>query len=564
LKKTLFISSVVASALFGFGFSGSDLDAKKNIIYQNTIKAFAPHEVIVQLKEGTEASDVLKRVQSLFGVVTHHRYKLVNAIHLIVPGKSFDAIKERLLQDTKIKSSIQSVEPNYRSKVFQSNDTYYDKLWAIENNGQEVNDKSGTKDADMDVAEAWNIEKGSHSVVVAVLDTGVDYTHDDLSDNMWQGASGHGYDFAGDNNGNNDDDPMPDTPYDDNGHYHGTHVAGTIGATGDNRNGISGVVQDVQIMAVKVFRPNGYAYNSDILEGLDYISDQIDNGENIVAVNASYGGSGGSQGDSMDNAIKKLGKKGVVFCAAAGNESKNIDYDPVYPASYDAQNIITVAASDQDDKLASFSNYGKKTVEVAAPGTNILSTYPDNRYAYLQGTSMATPNVTGTVALLASANPSSSVSERIEAVENGVDSKSSLKNKVSTNGRVNTYKAVKALDNGNGGGDDETRNTPPQANDDAATTEYETEVTIDVLKNDSDADGDTLTIKSLTQPAHGNVTVKNEKTEYTPDNGYSGEDSFTYTIDDGNGGESTAKVTVTVKEKKEENNGGWNWGSLFW
>ena len=532
MKKT-FLYSIAATIM---------LLSSANATENNTsIKQEAPYaqsEAIIVLKNGVSKEFALSKLQKLLGSFSHHEYSLINAIHIKVPNKSFDEIKN-LLKNLPI---IKSIEKNYIQKALGSNDTYYSKLWAIENNGQEVNNKSGLKDADMDVDKAWQIEKGQNSVVVAVLDTGVDYTHSDLADNMWSGNAKHGYDFAGDDDGNNDDDPMPDTPHDDNGHYHGTHVAGTIGAIGDNSEGVVGVVQNTQIMAVKVFRPKGYAYNSDILEGMDYVSNQIDKGVNIVAINASYGGGGGSNGDSMDEAIKKLGQKGVVFCAAAGNDGKDIDNNPTYPASYDAPNIITVAASDQNDELASFSNYGKNTVEVAAPGTNILSTYPDNKYAYLQGTSMATPQVTGTVALLASAAPESTVEDRIKAIEENVDIKASLKDKVSTNGRVNVYRAVKAITGVS------TPNTPPTANDDTASTKVETKVTIDVLANDSDDDGDALTIKSVTIPANGIAVINNNKIDYTPNKDFSGEDSFYYTITDSSGAEATAKVTIKVSK----------------
>ena len=540
MKNRYLLSTIVASCLYLNAGTIGNIVPPPSISQDSneTSNMFAPHEAIIIFDKNSPASSMVKTIQNLFGSnLKHNEYNIVNGMHIIVPGKSFDEIKTMLSRIPGVKS----VEYNYKKMAFKSNDTYYDKLWAIENTGQSVNNKSGTKDADMDVAEAWNIEKGSSDVVVAVLDTGVDYTHEDLTNNMWNGNAHHGKDFAGNDDGDNDDDPMPDTPYDEKGHYHGTHVAGIIGAEGDNNSGVSGVAQKVQIMAVKVFRPNGYGYSSDILEGLDYVSQQIDNGVNVVAINASYGGGGGKPGDSMDQAIQKLGDKGVVFCAAAGNDGKNIDDEPVYPASYSATNIITVAASDQDDKLASFSNYGKDTVEVAAPGTNILNTYPENKYAYLQGTSMATPNVTGTVALLASVNPSSSVDDRIKAIINNIDKKSDLTDKVSTDGRVNTYKAVKSLQ--------DNENQDPKAKDDSATTEYETKVTIDVLTNDSDEDGDTLTIKSVSTPSHGKAEIVNGKIEYTPNKGYSGEDSFSYTINDGNGGEAKATVKVTVKEK---------------
>ncbi len=433
---------------------------------------------------------------------------------------------------------VKHVSANNMVALSSTDDSYYNYLWSIENTAQEVNGETGTADADMDVAEAWNTTKGNSSVIVAVLDTGVDYTHDDLKNNMWDGVANHGYDFAGDDDGNNDDNPMPDEPYDDNGHYHGTHVAGTIGAVGDNGIGVSGVAQDVSIMALKVFRPNGYGYSSDILEALEYVADRVDEGDNIVAVNASYGGSGGDQDDATNDAIKKLGEKGVVFCAAAGNEGKDIDAEPSYPASYDADNIISVAASDQNDALASFSNYGANSVDVAAPGTNILSTYPDNQYAYLQGTSMATPNVAGAVALLAAAYPSSTVAERKAMLLDHVEKKSAFDGKMTTGGRVNVNDALA----------NEPENIVPTAQDDTATTAYETAVSIDVLANDSDENGDALNITDTTTPAHGSVSISDGKVVYTPNDGYEGSDSFDYTISDGEL-TTTATVTVTVEEK---------------
>ena len=544
MGKKFLLSAILASLLLegSSTIEFSSIKAPIEMIENNATKSIisANNEVIITFKDDTNMTKVSNDLKSMFASYTKKEYSLIKAIHLKVPSMATDAIKS-MLEKGPFKDKIKTVEPNYAYGLNEaSNDSYYSKLWAIENTGQDVNGKSGTNDADMDIKEAWNISKGSSDVVVAVLDTGVDYTHNDLADNMWNGDTHHGYDFAGDNNGKNDNDPMPDQKYDENGHYHGTHVAGIIGAVGDNSLGVSGVVQNVKIMAIKVFRPNGYGYSSDILEGLDYVSQQIDKGVNVVAINASYGGSGGSQGDSMDQAIQKLGDKGVVFCAAAGNEGKDIDQDPIYPASYSATNIITVAATDQDDKLASFSNYGKDSVEVAAPGTNILSTYPDNQYAYLQGTSMATPNVTGTVALLKSINPNSSVDDIIDAIEDNVDVKSSLNNKVSTKGRVNSYKAAKSVQN---------ENSAPSANDDSATTEYETKVTIDATANDNDADGDSLSITSVSAPSHGSAVINNNKVDYTPESGFSGNDSFSYAISDGNGGEDSAKITVTVKEK---------------
>ena len=564
-KKTpILFSLAVTTLLFSTSIASANnivnIPSNNGMTMVQNAPEFALNEVIISFNEGKGVTRSFNRMLKKFlgkGKYSSETYSSLGAMH--IKSDKFDTSALISIFSKSIFSSyIKSVTPNNIMSVSASNDSYYDKLWAIENTGQEVHNTKGTDDADMDVVEAWEKTKGTKEVIVAVLDTGIDYTHSDLRDNMWNGAVNYGYDFAGDNDGNNDDNPMPDEPYDEKGHYHGTHVAGTIGAVGNNENGVSGVAQNVSIMAVKVFRPNGYGYSSDIMEGLDYVAQKVDEGENIVAINASYGGGGGSQDDAVNDAIKKLGKKGVIFCAAAGNSSKDIDEEPSYPASYDASNIISVAASDQDDKLASFSNYGKKSVDVAAPGTNILSTYPEDKYAYLQGTSMATPNVVGSVALIASLYPDSTVDERKAMILDNVDKKPDLNNKVLTDGRVNVNEAL-------GDKDPEPEpNNVPVAKDDSAKTAYETAVTVDVLANDSDDDNDELNIKSFTTPKNGTVKKSNGKLVYTPNDGFSGEDSFEYTISDGTD-DATAKVVVTVEEeeKDNDNNNGGFFGGFF-
>ncbi len=337
--------------------------------------------------------------------------------------------------------SVESVSPNYINHLMgATNDTYYNDLWAMENTGQ----NGGTVDADIDAKEAWDIQSGSRDVVVAVVDTGIDYTHSDLIANMWDGSAYglnyHGYDFTGDSLGNNDDDPMPELS-------HGTHVAGIIGASANNNIGVVGVAHEVSLMALKVFRSDGTALDSDILEAMNFISQKIDEGVNIVAINASYGTSGRS--DVIKNAIEELGAKGVIMCAAAGNENSNNDGRPTYPASYDLDNIISVAATDRNDKLASFSNYGRITVDIAAPGAYITSSAMGNNYETHNGTSMAAPHVAGAVALLAANDLNATALERIERILSSVDSIASLTNKVSSGGRLNIHNALL----GNYGGD---------------------------------------------------------------------------------------------------------------
>ena len=506
-------------------------------------KNIANNEVIITFKKGMKNSEAFKRLLEQRLGENRPNIKMYNMMemgHLHSQNHDTKSLEE-ILKSPEFAPYVEDVAPNTIMHLATTNDTNYNALWAIENRAQTVNGTIGTADADMDVTEAWAKTTGTQDVVVAVLDTGIDYTHSDLRENMWQGNVNHGYDFAADNTGANDDNPMPDLPYDVNGHFHGTHVAGIIGAVANNNEGISGVAQHVSIMALKVFRPDGNGYTSDILEALDYVSQKIDEGENIVAINASYGATEGSQNDLVNSVIKQLGAKGVLFCAAAGNEASNNDVTPTYPANYDAENIIAVGASDQNDNLASFSNYGANSVDVVAPGTNILSTYPDNQYAYLQGTSMATPQVAGEVALIASYYPNSTVAERKAMILNGVDVKSALNAKVATNGRVNINLAL-------GEKDVVVTNHAPVATNDNYDTLFETAKVVNVLENDSDVDNDELTIVNFTQPNNGKVELDNQSLLYTPNDAFSGVDNFEYTISDG---ELNATATVTVKVKEE-------------
>jgi len=361
-----------------------------------SVKPYAKGEVIVVMNKGLSASEVSTVLaQKKIRVLKEYKNILNSSksSYMLVTG---DTSTKELVARLKKDPNIKSVSPNYRRTISATtpNDPGFGDLWGLHNTGQVVNDASGTVDADIDAPEAWDSSTGSSDVVVVVFDTGVDYTHEDLSANMWvnpgetagngvdDDSNGYiddvyGYDFAGGNNGENDPDPMDIMG-------HGTHVSGTIGASGDNGVGITGVNWDVKIMAIKVFRPDLGAYDSDILEAVDYVLNMKNNyNVNIVAINASYGGSCGAnfQTDPMNDAIKSLGSAGIAFVAAAGNGGDdevgdNNDVAPECPASYDASNIIVVAATDQDDNLASFSNYGATSVDIAAPGTNILSTLP--------------------------------------------------------------------------------------------------------------------------------------------------------------------------------------------
>jgi len=502
---------------------------------------YAPHEVLVRYTSRSDmnSSEILGQIQALIG-----RNGFVQTMYKNLPVswiRSENFTVEEMISKLRTIPGIEAVAPNYIRQIKGStNDTYYNDLWAIENTGQD----DGTVDADIDGKEAWDIERGSRNVIVAVMDTGIDYNHPDLVDNMWDGSAydipHHGWDFAGDSNGNNDDDPNPG---DDDDLTHGTHVAGTIGAVSDNNRGTAGVSQLVSLMAVKVFRPNGYGYDSDILEGVDFVADLTDQGVNIVAVNASYGGGGAS--DVMKDAIEDLGEKGVIFCAAAGNEENDNDSDPSYPASYDLDNIISVAATDRNDELASFSNYGETSVDVAAPGVAIMSTLPGNNYASWNGTSMATPHVAGLIALLAAHNPNSTVAERIQAITSSVDHLDSLNGKVATGGRINAKSALEAI----GSGEDGDQNYAPTANAGAdQQVDQGTDVTLDGSSS-SDADGDTLTYQwhMISKPDGSDAVLVQADTAhplFTAD--MSGDYIIELVVNDGQTDSTADRVVITA------------------
>jgi subtilisin family serine protease len=296
---------------------------------------------------------------------------------------------------------------------------------------------------------AWNLSTGSTSVVVGVVDTGIDYSHPDLAANIWRNSGEiagngidddhngftddvYGYDFV-----NNDGNPMDDNS-------HGTHVSGTIAGVGNNSQGVAGVNWNASLMALKFLDANGSGYVSDAVRAINYATMMRSQyGVNVRVLNNSWGGGGFSS--SLDAAIQASNNAGILFVAAAGNDAANNDASPHYPANYTSTNVISVAATDQNDRLASFSCYGATTVDLAAPGVSIYSTVINNRYATYSGTSMATPHVTGVAALAWAYKPTATVAEIRNALLQGVDHLSALSGKVVTGGRLNAYNTLQLL-----------------------------------------------------------------------------------------------------------------------
>jgi subtilisin family serine protease len=310
----------------------------------------------------------------------------------------------------------------------------------------------------IDAPDAWETATGTRTTIAAVVDTGVDYNHPDLAANMWRNPNevvGDGID--NDRNGVVDDvygfNAITGTgdPMDDNGH--GTFCSGFIGAVGNNAVGLAGANWSTQIMAIKIFDANGATSIAAEVRGIQYIIDQKVRGQGVVAANLSYGGYQFVQQEF--DALNQLSQAGVVIVAAAGNDANNNDVLPAYPASYNIPGLISVAASTTTDNLAIFSNYGVTTVDLAAPGVNVLSTraaqaspieYPfyngDSNYSVSSGTSFAAPLVTGAAVLLKSIKPAASIDQVKTAILGGVDRVPALNGLVVTGGRLNLANSV--------------------------------------------------------------------------------------------------------------------------
>lgn len=327
------------------------------------------------------------------------------------------------------------------------NDARYAEQWGLENTGQPVNGHpAGTPGVDIDAPNAWLAGHGSEDVVVAVIDSGVDYTHEDLTANMWVNEGeipGNGIDD--DNNGVVDDvygynaiDNSGD-PDDDAGH--GTHVAGIIGAVGDNGTGVTGVNWTTRIMALKFLGAGGGGTTSDAIACIDYMLKMKERGVNVRVANCSWGSMMESQ--ALEDAIDRAVGQGILFVCASGNDGVNTDRVPHYPSCYKTDGIISVAALAPSERLASFSNYGHDSVDVAAPGVDILSTMPDESYNYASGTSMASPFVAGVAALVASTDPKMPYKKIRERVLGGAEGVPGFDDMLVTGGRLSGSGALR-------------------------------------------------------------------------------------------------------------------------
>jgi serine protease len=359
---------------------------------------------------------------------------------------------DKLIKDFSNRPDVLFVEPNYILRTTATpTDPSFGFLWGMQNTGQNILGVTGTSGSDISATSAWDITTGSKSIVIAVIDTGVDYTHPDLAANIWSAPSDftvtiggititclagtHGFNAI-----SNTCDPM------DNNN-HGSHVSGTIGAVGNNGIGVVGVNWNTSIMGSKFLDASGSGTLANAINAMEFVIQTRNffggatGSANVRVLSNSW--AGGSYSQALLDEINSANANNMLFVAAASNSASNNDRNPSYPSSYNAPNLVAVAATDNNDKLASFSNYGLTSVDLGAPGVSVYSTIKGGSYDYFSGTSMATPHVSGAAALILS-RCDLNTAELKANILNNVDSVSSLVGKTVTGGRLNVYNTIRA------------------------------------------------------------------------------------------------------------------------
>ena len=418
--------TILLSALPLQGGETEDNDGHEVSARQVILKVKGPTAAVLQrLKQLADSDDFRPLSPTLNLYVLHSRTGTVKV----------------LLNLLKNLPDVAFVEPDYILKtVVSPNDPGFPQEWALFN--------AGVPGADIGATSAWAISTGSTANVVGVVDTGVDYTHPDLAGNIWSApsaftvnlswgqltcpAGSHGFNAI-----NRSCDPRDDN-------NHGTHVSGTIGAVGNNATGVTGVNWTTRIMGLKFMDATGSGTSSDAIDAIEFALQAktvLGANANVRVFSNSWTGSGNSQ--SLLAEINRANTFDALFVVAAGNDSRNNDTTPTYPASYTAPNIIAVAATTSTDSLASFSNYGRNSVHLGAPGVNVLSTVRNAAYAYYSGTSMATPHVAGAAMLVLSSCTLNTAALKSVLLAN-VDPVASLASLTITGGRLNVNKAIRA------------------------------------------------------------------------------------------------------------------------
>ncbi len=419
----------------------ADADARRRTV-PAPIHWNRPHEpntLIVRFRDGARARSTAHKVVGR-GVRISRSYRSFPAdVARIAPGQAIREIAERYRNHP----DVLYVSPNYRLRLSndvtpppEPNDPSYGLQWHLE----------AQNDADIDAPEGWAVTHSAEQVTIAIVDSGIDLDHPDLEDNLWanpleiQGVPG----VDDDGNGIVDDihgatwtnfDGTPTGTPPDDGHGHGTHVAGIAGARGDNATGTVGVCWRTRLMALKVIKDNGDGYDTDAIAAIEYA---IQMGARLI--NASWGGAEATP--ALRDVIAAAGDRGILLIAAAGNDRWDNDENDHYPSNFDLDNVIAVGSTDSRDGRYFTSNWGPLTVDLAAPGAGIYSTTNNQTYRYLSGTSMATPMVTGAAALLMDRAPEATVLEIRHWLLDSVDVLDGWENFSVSEGRLNVGRAL--------------------------------------------------------------------------------------------------------------------------
>jgi subtilase family serine protease len=450
MNRTIVRLTVLFSALAALFVSGTITSAQRANARAERLngREAAPREVLLKFRRSPSA-DLLAEIARLTGADDIHTIGRTGLRRLRARALDVPALLQLLANHP----DVLYAEPNYIVQAFtEPNDPSFPQLWGLRNTGQTINGSVGVAGADIHAVDAWNVSFGSIAQVVAVIDTGIDYTHPDLVANIWSApanffvnidgrtimcpAGSHGFNAIA----------LTCDPMDD--HNHGTHVSGTIGASGGNGIGVVGVNWTAQLMGIKFLDATGSGTEADAIKGIDFAIQakrafSSTGGANVRVLSNSWGGGDFSQG--LLDEINAANAENMLFVAAAGNNGFSNDILPTYPASYVAPNVVAVAATTNTDDRAFFSNYGAASVHLGAPGYDILSTTIGNTYAFFSGTSMATPHVSGAAALVLS-HCSFDTAALKDALLGTVEPIPSLASITITGGRLDVNSAIRSCE----------------------------------------------------------------------------------------------------------------------